>query len=162
MGPQGAKVTILEFADFECPACRQFEPTLRAARAKYPSDVAVVFRHWPLPYHHFALPAARAAECANAQGRFEAMHDLLYARQDSLGLKSFASFAADAGVADTAAFDVCNRSGGPVMALAADTTDARQLGGRGTPTVVVNGLLLGVPNGAALDKAIQDALKSTK
>jgi hypothetical protein len=71
IGPASAKLTIVEFGDFECPACGEFEHTLQQVRRAYPKDVAVVFRHWPLPYHKLAYPAARAAECAADQGRFE-------------------------------------------------------------------------------------------
>jgi protein-disulfide isomerase len=58
MGPPGAKVVIIEFADFECPVCAGFvNGALRAVRSEYPNDIAIVFRHWPLEYHHLAYPA---------------------------------------------------------------------------------------------------------
>jgi protein-disulfide isomerase len=158
-GPSSAPVTIVEFGDFECPACRHFEPVIRAIRAEFPTSVSLVFRHWPLPYHRFAIPSARAAECASAQGRFEAMHDLLYAKQDSLGIKPFSSYATDAGVADTAAFNLCNRAASPIAAVARDSIAARALGGRGTPTILVNQLrLTGVPDSATLERMVKDAL----
>jgi protein-disulfide isomerase len=132
MGPANAPVTIIEFADFECPVCRKFElGALRYIRNRYPNDVQVVFRHWPLPYHRFAYPAARAAECAGAQGKFEAYHDLLYEKQDSLGLKSFDSFARDAGVADLTVFATCDTATLPVAVIARDSAAARRIGGRG-------------------------------
>lgn len=163
-GRADAPVTILEFADFECPACRTFtNKLLKSVRERYPDDVSVLFRHWPLSYHRFALPSARAAECAGEQGRFEAFHDALYARQDSLGLRSFEQFARDAGVADLVAFTACNTKTDALASVAADTVAVREIGGRGTPTILVNGLLLpGVPDSARLDGYIQDALKKAR
>ncbi len=162
MGPANAPVTIVEFADFECPVCRKFElGPLRYIRNKYPNDVQVVFRNWPLSYHRFAYPAARAAECAGAQGQFEAYHDALYQKQDSLGLKSFMSFARDAGVADTGAFATCASRTGPVIAIDIDSAAARKLGGRGTPTLLINGLRLpGAPDSASLNRLVIAAIKS--
>lgn len=160
MGPSGAPVTIVEFGDFECPACRAFhQRVLEPVRALYPTQVALVFRHWPLPYHRFATPAARAAECAASQGRFHAMHDLLYQFQDSLGLKPFESYARDAGVGDLEAFEDCVHDTSPMPAVDRDTLAVMRLGGQGTPTVVVNGLLLRrVPDSTLLVQLIEQAL----
>lgn len=152
MGPPHSKVTIVEFADFECPVCRMFTlGALRAVRARYPSDVTVLFRHWPLKYHRFAYPAARAAECAADQGRFEPFHDELYAEQDSLGLKPWARYAADAGVPDSAVFERCVAKSGEVASIDADSAVASRLGARGTPAIIINGLLLpGAPDSTKL------------
>ena len=163
-GPNTAAVTILTFADFECPFCRKFAlETLPAVRAAFPGKIAVIMRHWPLDYHRFARPAARASECAAAQGRFKEMHDLLYAKQDSFGLKPFEEFGWDAGVSDSTAFRVCVRDKGDVLAVERDKKAA--LDGRfsGTPTVIVNGLRLpGVPDSAALASYIRDVLADSK
>ncbi len=161
MGSAAAPVTITEFADFQCPVCRQFTlGALASIRREYGNRVAVVYRYWPLSMHPLAYPAARAAECAAAQGRFEAFHDLLYAKQDSLGLKSFASFARDAGVADTIAFARCN-AGATVPAIETDVTAAKEVGGTGTPTLLVNDLMLpGAPDSARLEKLVNQALRS--
>jgi protein-disulfide isomerase len=160
-GAANAKVTILEFADFECPACRGFETVaLPPAMARYGDSLAIVFRHWPLPYHRFAYPTARAAECAGAQGRFEQFRQGVYAKQDSLGLKSFLSFAIESGVPDTGAFLACNASNLPVPAIDRDSAVASHLGGRGTPTVVINGHLFGfVPDSARLDSLVRVAFR---
>jgi protein-disulfide isomerase len=143
IGSEEAKVVIIEFADFECPACRSFEVSaLAGVRAKYPDDVAIYYRHWPLSYHRFAYPAARAAECAAAAGRFTEMHDVLYRKQDSLGLKAFSSFAKEAGVTDIEEFDECNGVSTPVDRIEADIVAVGELGGQGTPTVIVAGRML--------------------
>src|SRR5262245_61999730 len=64
IGLSSASVKIIEFSDFECPFCARFGNALRDVRAKYPNDIAVVYVHFPIPTHRFAIPAARAAECA--------------------------------------------------------------------------------------------------
>ena len=140
MGPDSALVSIIVVADFECPACRAYAPTLRALREKYPSAVSIRFVHLPLARHRFALPAARASECAAEHGKFEEFGDLLYSKQDSLGLKSWASFAAEAGIADSIAILRCATSSGEVPWRIRDAkTWADRAGIRGTPTVLVQG-----------------------
>ncbi|MBA2291608.1 MAG: thioredoxin domain-containing protein [Gemmatimonadales bacterium] len=163
MGPPNARFVIVEFADFQCPACRQFTlKTVASLRKHYPDDVAVVYRHWPLPYHPFAHAAARASECAAAQGRFERMHDRMFILQDSIGLKPFVEFASEAGVPDTLQFVSCIEESDSSAALA-DARAAVALGGRGTPTVLVNGNLLeGVPDSAGLHAVFLSHMKEQR
>jgi protein-disulfide isomerase len=162
-GPANAPVTVIVFADFECPVCQRFwrsslRPVLRAHR----TDAALVYQHFPLSYHRFAYPAARASECAAEQGRFFPFHDGLYEKQDSLGLKSFTAFAADAGVPDLLAFDECNRSTDSVRAVASGTALGIQAGATGTPTILVNGYrFAGAIDSARFHEAIQTALANT-
>ncbi len=142
-GPSDALVTIVEFADFECPACAMFETRVLAGiRANYGSDVRIVFRHWPLGYHRFAYPAARASECAAEQGRFGEFRHQLYFGQDSLGLKSWLEVAVASGVPDTAAFGTCNRRPGKVTAVEDDLRAAERVGASGTPAVILQGALI--------------------
>jgi protein-disulfide isomerase len=139
MGPEQAPVTLVEFSDFECPACRVLAGTLRELRQRHPAQVAVVYRHAPLRIHRFARPAARAAECAAEQGRFEAYHDALFSGQSSFSEGAWTRFAGEAGVRDPRAFTDCLRVGGGDAALARDTADAAKLGVLATPTLLVNG-----------------------
>ena len=128
-------------------------------REKHPSKIRWVFRHWPLPYHRFASPAARAAECAADQGRFEPFHDAVYRWQDSLGLIGWSQFAIAAGIPDTLAFTKCNAVPGPNAAAEADARVAVELKGKGTPLVIVNGLRFpGVPGQAELGRVIDSIL----
>ncbi len=159
-GSTDAPVTIIEFADFECPVCRTCAMgPLQAIRDKYPTQVAVVFRHWPLSYHRFAYASARAAECAGLQGRFEQFHDLAYLKQDSLGLKSFIDYARDAGVPDLPAFNSCNTATSPIPGIEADKVAAKAVGGSGTPTILINGLRLpGAPDTTRLEEFVRAAL----
>jgi hypothetical protein len=69
VGLEEAVVTIVEFSDFQCPFCRVAAGKLDSLRDEYPRDVAVVYRHFPVPQHRHAVAAAQASECAGAQGR---------------------------------------------------------------------------------------------
>jgi protein-disulfide isomerase len=142
LGPSDALVTIVEFGDYQCPACRGWNPQLEAILRKYPKDVALVYRHWPLPQHQYAYPAARAAECAHAQGRFWEYHRLLYSEDNWLG-DAFVRMASEAGVNDIATFEACVWDETPVQQIQTDIAAAEALGGRGTPTIIVNGMMLG-------------------
>jgi protein-disulfide isomerase len=80
-GKSDAKVTLIEYGDFQCPACAQFESVIQSLSNDFPDTLRVVFRHFPLPQHVDADLAARASEAAGAQGKFFEMHDVLYAKQ---------------------------------------------------------------------------------
>jgi protein-disulfide isomerase len=142
IGPEKAAITVLVFADFECPACAAFATNVYPEfRDRYPGQTALVYRHWPLRQHRFAYPAARASECAAEQGHFAPFHDLVYVQQGELGLKSFHDFAVEASVPDISAFDACYARRETVPSIERDIRTVRQIGGTGTPTVIVNGWL---------------------
>ena len=145
MGPQQAKVQLIEFADFECPFCQSFHKTLKTIRDRYPDQVSLEYVHFPLPMHRFAVPAARVAECAGDQGRFEAMYDQLLDGQDSFGLKPWSDYATSAGVPDLKAFDECIRRSDPVPRIEQGKELGKKLDVQGTPTLIVNGWKLGHP-----------------
>lgn len=156
MGPVGAPVQIVEFSDFQCPFCATFSATLRTLRAKYPDRVAVLYRHAPLDaIHPHARRAALASECAAEQGRFEPYHDRLFAQQDSIGVKPWARFAAEAGVPDTAAFSRCVRDERLMPNVARDADLAKKTGINVTPSIVIDGTLIpGALSEAELEKWI--------
>jgi len=164
VGSASAPVRIVVFGDYECPVCASFERILQRAALAHADEIAIVYRHWPLTaIHRFAYPAARAAECAAAQGRFEAFHKLLYAKRDSLGLAPFDRLAADAGVPDLKAFARCNSVPGKVAAVEADAAAALEIGGTGTPTLLINSLRIsGGPDSATLEKYISKQLNAIK
>ncbi len=156
-GPADAWVTIVEFADFECPYCRMEEPVLTAVAAAYPEDVRVVFKHFPLPpsIHPHARQAAIAAECAHAQGRFWELHDLLLTTE--LDDATLQADAARAGL-DTAAWETCFAAAATSARVDADVTLGTSLGIRGTPSLVVNGSLVeGAVDEPTLRRAAEDA-----
>lgn len=149
VGPAGAAVQIVEFGDFQCPFCKRFHESVLAIMSDAPGVTSLAYRHFPLPYHEYAVPAARAAECAGEQGRFEEMATALLAFQDSIGIRPWAAFADAAGVGNRARFTTCLEDGSTDQRLAADRDAASQLGVNGTPTVLINGWRL--PAGPSLD-----------
>ncbi|MEK7548370.1 MAG: thioredoxin domain-containing protein [Patescibacteria group bacterium] len=83
IGAVSAKVKIVEFGDFQCPACQAAAAPLRGALEQNGDDVQLIYRHFPLPSHQHAMISALAAEAAGAQGKFWEMYDLLFANQDT-------------------------------------------------------------------------------
>jgi protein-disulfide isomerase len=81
-GKTGSKVTLVEYSDFQCPACAQFYPVIKSIEQKYGNDILFVYRYFPLPTHDKSEIAARAAEAAAQQGKFFEMHDKLFETQN--------------------------------------------------------------------------------
>jgi protein-disulfide isomerase len=159
LGPPDGKVTLVEFSDFQCPACGAFEKRLTEIRRRYPTELTVVYRHYPLGIHVAAMPAARASECAAAQGRFAPMHDALFAERDSLGRIPWVHYADRAGISDLPRFEQCMADTMPVPAIARDVEDGNRLGIRGTPTLLIDGLkITGAVPSDTLDTIVQRAL----
>jgi protein-disulfide isomerase len=142
LGPDDAPVTIIEFGDFQCPYCRRAAPTMQALRERYPQRVRFVYRHLPLEsIHPRARAAAEAAICADAQDRFWAFHDRLFAAPGALGDAELRAHAEAVGV-DLDAFDACLSEGSPQARIASDIQAARDAGISGTPAFVINGMLV--------------------
>jgi protein-disulfide isomerase len=137
VGDSMAPVKIVEFADFECRFCRRLHATLDRVRARQANAVAIVFRHYPLSRFGSSHPAAVAAECAAAEGRFEEFAALLFASQDSLSRLSLGATALRAGVVDTARFHNCIGGSVALARVAEDVTAGRQLGLTATPALLV-------------------------
>ncbi len=141
LGPADAPVKVVVFNDFQCPYCASVAPELHRLRERYPREVAVVYRHFPLKMlHPHAMDAAAASECAGEQGRFAGFHDLLFAKQDSIGVKPWRELARGAGVGDLGRFQACLGETAPRQAVNADLTMGRGIGVRGTPAIFVNGI----------------------
>ncbi len=140
-GDASAKITIVEFADFQCPYCSKASEVVEKVRASYPGQVRVVYRHFPLTFHKDAPKAAEASMCANQQGKFWQYHDALYARQEALGVDDLKSAAFALGL-DLKRFETCLDSGEMKSAVAADQQEGERLGVSGTPAFFVNGYML--------------------
>ncbi len=98
-GSEHARVTLIEYGDFECPNCKTAEETPKLLLQRFPARVGFIFRHFPLAEAHpHALLAAEASEAAAAQGRFWQMHDLLFANQAHLKAKDLQHYAEQAGL----------------------------------------------------------------
>ena len=139
LGSATAKITIVEFADFECPYCRASVYPIRQVLAAYPNDVRLVFRHFPIASAHpLAETLANASLCAHDQGYFWPLHDRLYQEQDSLSYEKLIALSRSVGI-NIDRLERCMNSGQFADALRQDFADAVALGSRGTPTWVVNG-----------------------
>lgn len=144
-GPADATLEIVEFSDFECPFCAGAWPVLDSLLMRHPGEVRVVYRHYPLPMHPDAEPAAMASIEAARQGAFWKYHDLLFAHQDRLADADLVGYADSLGL-DAEAFARALRDRAHQNEVAADVALGRTLGVVGTPTFFVNGYrLVGVP-----------------
>jgi protein-disulfide isomerase len=138
-GPASAKITIIEFSDFQCPYCSKGRETMEALLKAYPNDVKVVFKNLPLPFHPEALPAAKAALAAGKQGKFWEMHDSLFLNQGKLGADFYLAEAKKLGLnvdkfkADMASKEIEDQ-------INAETKLAAEHGIQGTPGFFVNGV----------------------
>lgn len=164
-GNPGAKVTMVEFGDFQCPACAQVYPNIQQIVDKYQSDpnFNFVFRNYPLPQHKNALPSAEAAEAAGAQGKYWEMNHMLYERQaewDDLANPTdiFVSYAQTLGL-DTTKFRAEITAKKYADVIAADLNDGNRAGVNATPTLYINGVKLMDYNPASLEAAVQKALQ---
>jgi len=139
-GPMDAPVTIIEFSDYECPFCKRAEPTIEQIVSTYPDKVRLVYRHYPLPFHKSARPAAEAAMCANAQGKFWEYHKKVFAAS-SLDEASLKQIAGDVGL-DQTKFDACLANKEGAQQVEKDMADASAVGVKGTPAFFINGRML--------------------
>jgi protein-disulfide isomerase len=165
-GPSDAWVTIVEFSDFQCPFCGAAEPTIEQVLALYPADVRLVYKHFPLPQHPSARPAANAAECARVQGTapdgyFWEMHDLLFANQRALDAASLAGYAGQIAGLDAVAWQACFDAKQFDARVQADFDLGVSVGVNATPTFAINGEPL--VGAAPLDtfKAAVEAARAT-
>jgi Na+/H+ antiporter NhaA len=138
-GPADARVTLVEYGDFECPNCGQAEGALRALLRDAGREFRFVFRHLPLTdVHGSAQLAAEASEAAAAQGRFWEMHDLLFDSQDKLTFDDLVDHAAALGL-DVDQFEGDLRTRRHARRVARDVASATEGGVAGTPTFFVDG-----------------------
>lgn len=164
-GAENAKVTIVEFSDLQCPACRGMAPMVDDLVKKYPNDVKVIYRHFPLTtIHKNAQAAALGGEAASSMGKFWAYHDLLFAEQDvwselddsafSAKLEEYATKLA----IDKTEFQKKMNSNEVKDVVAADVSDGTRAGVDGTPTFYVNGQRVSAPQ--QLAGVVEEAVKA--
>jgi len=141
IGPKHAKVTIVEWSDFQCPFCSRVEPTLKQIQETYKDDVRIVWRNEPLPFHPNALPAAKAAMAAAKQGKFWQMHERMFAHQPELSDAKYEEWAREIGV-DVARWKADKESPAIAEAIQRDNNYGQQVGANGTPSFFINGKYL--------------------
>jgi protein-disulfide isomerase len=155
-GDANASVTIVEFTDFQCPACAAMHPVLEEVLKSYGNKVRLVVRDFPLNQHEWALKAAEAANAANAQGKFFEYIAVLFKNQKALDVPSLKKYATELGL-DRARFDAALDRSVYAAEIKKDIEDGEMYGVGSTPTIFVNGVQLRIlsPEGlrAAIDRA---------
>lgn len=147
IGPESAEVTIIEYADFQCPGCAAMAPILDQLRQDYPNTLRLIYRDFPNPIHDKALMATQAAEAAGLQGKFWLMHDELFSRQSEWSLLSADDFAVWLErIANTIGLDVPEfkndfTSQAIIEKAEKKRDEAIQLGIPYTPFLIINGTM---------------------
>jgi protein-disulfide isomerase len=136
-GSSNARVTLLEYADYECPYCQQIQPAVEKLEKEYKGRLAFAYKDFPLPMHPDAEKAAEAARCAGRQGKYWEYHDELTSTKqlDIAALKNHAQVLK----LDTTSFNKCLDNGEAAEGVRAQAAEAQTLGVQGTPTFFVNG-----------------------
>jgi len=162
-GSPQAPVMIVEFSDFQCPFCRKVQSTLKNLLEKYPGQVSLAYRDFPLRgMHSQAELAAEASRCAAEHGKFWEYHDLLFANPDKLD-RAGAARMAESLVLNQKQFDACLSSGKYTEQIEQDLQDGIRAGVEGTPGIFINGILLsGAQPEAAFEKIIRAELAASK
>lgn len=166
----GKTVTLLEYADFQCPACAGYYSVLEQVHQKYGDQITMQFRHFPLTsIHRNAYAASRAAEAAGKQGKFWEMYQKLYGNQQVWSSSTnattfFDTYAKELGL-DVAKFQNDYISNGVNDAIKADMAAGTKLGVNSTPTFFINGKQITLPAQSVdafsevIDKALAEANK---
>ncbi|MBI3290957.1 DsbA family protein [Candidatus Falkowbacteria bacterium] len=137
-GNANAKITMIEYSDFQCPFCQRHAPTLSQLLDQYGDDIRLVYRHFPLTsIHPQAQKSAEASECAAEQGKFWEYHDILFANQSALDNASLKSYAGQLRL-NQSQFDNCLDSGKYASEVNQQAQDAVSSGITGTPGTWVN------------------------
>lgn len=138
-GPANAKITVVEFSDFQCPFCKRGANTMDELLKAYPNDVRLAFKQLPLPFHNEAMPAAKASLAAGKQGKFWEFHDALFANQDKLSAAFYLQKAKDLGL-DVEKFTKDMNAPETEAQVKADMEIGSKNGIQGTPGFFVNGV----------------------
>ena len=157
-GNADAKVTIVEFTDFQCPSCAQQHPVLERLVSEFGNRVRLVVRDFPLSQHADAPKAAEAAEAAREQGKYWEYAALLFRNQSALDVNKLKQYATDLGL-DRARFDAALDSRKFAEKVERDVIDGQKLGVNGTPTFYINGKRVSDRSYEALKATIEAALK---
>lgn len=158
-GSERAPVTVVMFADFECPHCRAESPVMRQTIDQFRGRAKLVFKHFPLSGHERAKPAAVATEAAHAQGKFWPMADVVFANQTELSDAEILAYAEQVGL-DMGRFKADLKKAETIAMVDKDRAEGVEAGVEGTPAVFVNGrLVTDRLFGGSVAGWIDDALK---
>lgn len=137
-GPANAPVTLVEYADFQCPTCGQAYPIVQHLQKHFGNRLRFVFRHFPLEQHRMAEPAAEVSEFADTHGKFWAMHDALFENQKDLSPDLFNELAGDLDLS-LKAMNRALSEGEFSERVESDLDSGDESGVQGTPTFFING-----------------------
>jgi protein-disulfide isomerase len=161
-GSADAKVIIVEFADFQCPHCKEASKMMKALTAKHGDKIGIYYKQFPLSAHEHGELAARASIAAHKQGKFWPMHDELFKNQKSLSYTKIVSIGQRIGL-NMGKFKVDIESPDVREVIAEDRKDGDAAGLTGTPTIFINGRrLLGEMSEEGLQAAVADALRDAE
>ena len=145
-GPKDAKVTIVEYSDFECPYCGKGYQTIKQVRSEYPKDVRIVFKNLPLDFHPQAMPAAKYFEAVAKQSpeKAEKFHDTIFENQGELRAKGeeFLKTTAKKLGVDMKKLEKDVKDESIMKSIAADMEEAKKFNFSGTPGFLINGVSL--------------------
>jgi protein-disulfide isomerase len=159
-------VVLIEYSDFQCPACKAYFPVVEQLLKDYGSKITFVYRNFPLAQHRNSLTSARAAEAAGKQGKFWEMYEKLFPTQDTWGELAevdsiFQGYAKDLGL-DSAKFNLDYNDANLKAKILNDYKSGVNLGVQGTPTFYINGKKINSPQGIDEFKQLVDqALSET-
>jgi len=156
LGPGDARITLVEFSDFECPYCALAVKQVKELMAAYPKDIRLFYKQFPLSMHPHAALAAQAALAANEQGKFWEMHDVMFANFRKLSRENILVWAQQIGL-DVNKFKADLDSGKFAAAVKKDTADGDAAGVYGTPAFFINGKLY---NGPMTMEAVKPILEA--
>ena len=167
-GPDDAKVVIVEFADFQCPACKHAYSMLKQLKLDFGDRIQVVFKNYPLDQkcnkaithkmHEFACDAAMLSRCVGKKGNYFAIHHLLLDRQEQLSTENAKAWAKEMGLSD-AEVQECLVSADVMAKIRDDIAQGDKVGVEGTPTLFLNGRKIqGASNDDGVRRAIEHAL----
>jgi len=157
LGKEGAKVSVVEFSDFQCPFCRQFAGNMRQLGKEFGDRVEIVYRQYPISsIHPFAFKAAEASLCAHEQGKFWELHDLMFTDQEHIAVKDLKEKAKRLGM-NEGKFNSCVDTGKYTEQVQRDLLAGSKAGVTGTPAVFVNGVE--VPGGAVAYPVVAAAIE---
>lgn len=162
LGSRTAPIELIEFSDFQCPFCQRANPTVEQVLKTYGDKIKFVYRHYPLPNHPNARPAAEAAACAESQGKFWEYHDRLFANGAKLTDADLKAHASAIGL-DTAKFNTCVDNHQQKPGVDKDVADGEKVGVTGTPAFFVNGRSIeGAQPFEAFKRVIDEELAAKK
>lgn len=141
-GPEAAPITIVEFADYECPFCARGSEVIKQVQKKYPKQVRVIFRDYPLPFHPQAVPAAVAVRCAGKQGKYWEAHDAMFGLDAEISEEAITKTLADIKGLDMKSMATCQADAAIQAEVMADAEAGAAAGVEGTPAFFINGIPL--------------------